>query len=119
MLRAFVAFVVESPSALVHLGPVVAKKQSFLIDIWYFSRSILRDRAMRRRFLAQLLIVILTLLVLGNWPLSDWVESTRPRFIVWWGGTTFLTVWMLMLAAYDALRVRREILEEDEFEDFS
>ena len=90
------------------------KKQSFLLDIWFFSRAILRDRTTRRRFLAYQLIVVVTLLVLGNWPLSDWVETTQPRFIVWWGGVAFLTVWMLMLAMYDASRVRREILDEED-----
>ncbi|MBK1834234.1 hypothetical protein [Roseibacillus ishigakijimensis] len=95
------------------------KKRSFLVDIWYFSRALLHDRGARRRFLAQLLIVVLTLLVIGNWPLSDWVESTQWRFLIWWGLTFFLTCWMLLLALYDALRVRREILEEeDDFPDF-
>ena len=94
---------------------VVSEKRSFLIDIWYFSRAILRDRQARRRFLAQLLIAVLVLLVLGNWPLRGWVEATKPRFIVWWGGTCFLTIWMLLLATYDALRVRQEILEDDDF----
>jgi len=28
----------------------VSEKRSFLIDIWYFSRAILRDRQARRRF---------------------------------------------------------------------
>lgn len=97
-----------------HLGRVVAKKESFLIDIWFFSKALLHDRPTRRRFLAYLLIVVLTLLILGNWPLSSWVEGTKPRFLVWWGGTTFLTIWMMMLALYDASRVRKEILDEED-----
>lgn len=92
----------------------MAKKQSFLIDVWFYSKALLHDRPTRRRLLAYQLIVVLTLCVLGNWPLSDWVETTKPRFLVWWGGTTFLTVWMLLLAMYDASRVRREILDEED-----
>ncbi|MEM9080235.1 MAG: hypothetical protein AAGC74_06020 [Verrucomicrobiota bacterium] len=91
----------------------VGKKQSFLVDIWYFAQALLRDRGARRRFLAQLLIGILVLLVLGNWPLREWVGETPWRFLVWWGMTAFLTIWMLMLAVYDALRVVREIREEE------
>lgn len=111
---AFVPFVVESEPDLVQLVPVVAKKQSFILDIWFFSKALLHDRGTRRRFLATLLIIVVTLLILGNWPLSSWVEETRPRFVVWWGMTTFLTVWVLLLAMYDAGRVRREILEEED-----
>lgn len=92
----------------------MAKKRSFLVDIWFFSKAILRDRQARRRFLAQLLIVILLLLALGNWPLREWVEGTKPRFIVWWGMTCFLTIWMLLLAMYDALRVRQELFEDED-----
>lgn len=92
----------------------MAKKESFLVDIWFFSRALLRDRTARRRFLAYLVIVVVTLLILGNWPLSSWVEETRPRFVVWWGGTTFLTIWMLLLAMYDASRVRREIMNDED-----
>jgi di/tricarboxylate transporter len=94
----------------------MAKKGGFLIDIWQFAKAILRDRQARRRFLAQLLFVVIMVLVLGNWPLRDWVEETKPRFLVWWGGTAFFTIWMLMLAMYDALRVRKEILEEEDWE---
>lgn len=92
----------------------MAKKQSFLLDIWFFSKALLHDRTTRRRFLAYLLIVVLTLLILGNWPLSSWVEQTKPRFAVWWGGTMFLTVWMFLLALYDASRVRKEIFDEED-----
>ncbi len=97
-----------------HVVDVVAKKRSFLIDIWYFSKAVLHDRPTRRRFVSSLLIVILTLLVLGNWPLSGWVEQTKPRFVIWWGGTTFLTLWVMLLALYDASRVRKELLDEDD-----
>lgn len=94
----------------------MAKKDNALVGIWFFSRALLRDRVMRRRFLAYQLIVVITLLILGNWPLSGWVEGTKPRFVIWWGGITFLTSWMFLLAIYDASRVRRELLEEeDEF----
>ena len=93
---------------------VVAKKQSFVLDIWYFSKALLHDQMMRRRVMAYLLIVVMTLLILGNWPLSSWVEGTKPRFVVWWGMTFLLTIWMFLLALYDAIRVRKEIFEDDD-----
>lgn len=91
------------------------KKQSFLVDVWMFSKALLHDRPSRRRFLAQLLIGILVLLVLGNWPLREWVGETPLRFLAWWGMAAFLTIWMLLLAVYDASRVRREIMEEEDW----
>ena len=92
----------------------MAKKQSFLVDVWFYSKALLHDRPTRRRLLAYQLIVVVTLCVLGNWPLSEWVETTKLRFLVWWSGATFLTIWMLLLAMYDASRVRREILDEED-----
>jgi hypothetical protein len=91
------------------------KKGSVLIDIWEFSKAFLRDRQTRRRFLAQLLFAVLVLMIVGNWPLRDWVEESTARFLLWWGVVAFLTVWMLLLAMYDALRVRKEILEEEDW----
>ncbi len=90
------------------------RKQNVLVDVWCFSKAVLRDRNARRRFLAQLVIVVLTLFILGNWPLRDWVDASKIRFITWWGMTGFITIWMMLLALYDALRIRRELLEEEE-----
>lgn len=92
----------------------MVKKQKPLFELWGLSKAALHDRPIRRRFLAYLLITVLTLLVLGNWPLRSWVEDSQIRFLVWWGGTGFLTIWMLMLAMYDASRVRKEIMEEED-----
>lgn len=92
----------------------MAKKQSFLVEIWFFAKALLRDRTARRRFIAQILMVIMLLLVLGNWPLRDWVGGTPIRFVIWWGATFFLTIWMMLLALYDASRLRSEILNEED-----
>lgn len=94
----------------------MAKKRSFLLDIWFFAKALLRDRQARRRFMAQLLMVVMILLVLGNWPLREWVGGTPIRFVIWWGATFFLTIWMMLLAVYDAGRIRNEIFREDDEE---
>lgn len=92
----------------------MAKKHGVVVSSWFFAKALLRDRSARRRLMAQLLFVTMILLVLGNWPLRDWVGASLLRFVTWWGATFFLTIWIMLLAIYDVGRIQREILEDEE-----
>ena len=70
--------------------------------------GILHDRTQRRKFVIQLIILLLSMVIIGHWPLSAWLADGLLRFIIWWGFVAFLTVWILLFAIYDALRVVRE-----------
>lgn len=76
------------------------------------SRLLLRDRGWRRRFMLWQLVVLLLALVLGTWPLDEWLRGEIIRFLLWWAGVVFLLVWLSLMAIYDLSRIRAEALEE-------
>lgn len=70
--------------------------------------GILHDRTQRRKFVLQLLVLLLGLVVIGFWPMASWLGGNVWRFLIWWGFVAFLTVWIVLFAIYDMLRVVRE-----------
>ena len=76
------------------------------------AKAILHDRTQRRKFLFQLTLFLLALVIVGYWPLSGWLASSLWLFLLWWAGVAFLTLWILLFAFYDMLRVVQE--ERDE-----
>lgn len=68
----------------------------------------LTDRSRRRKLISGMLIGILTLFVLGAWPLAQLLGSSLWFMLIWWGGSTLLCLFLVMLALYDALSVVKE-----------
>ncbi len=83
---------------------------------WHTSKAlaagILHDRPARRAVMARLLIAVLAILALGNWPLSAWLGASLWCFVIWWGVCAALTGFLLLMALYDALAVIREEREQ-------
>jgi MFS family permease len=76
------------------------------------ARAILRDRAARRRVLAQMLLVALGLMAIGLWVIGGWLQESVLRFALWWGACAVITVVVMLFALYDALAVVREEREK-------
>lgn len=74
------------------------------------ARAILQDRTMRRRVINRFLLLLLIVFSLGLWGIDGWLQEKGHlwRFLLYWGGCGALTVFLLILAIYDALAVIRE-----------
>ena len=72
------------------------------------AREILRDRAQRRRILANLLLLALGLMATGLWLLDHWLSANPWRFLLWWGACAAITSVTMLFALYDCLAVIRE-----------
>jgi len=65
----------------------------------------LANRKRRRKFISGLLVLIIGIFALGNWPLEAWIERSLWRMLFWWGGCAFLCLLLVLFAAFDALAV--------------
>lgn len=72
------------------------------------ARMILHSREMRRKVLFQLVMVLLLLVVLGAWPLADWLSGSIWLFLLWWGISMVYGLMVILLAVYDMLAVVKE-----------
>jgi peptidoglycan biosynthesis protein MviN/MurJ (putative lipid II flippase) len=72
------------------------------------ARGILRDRATRRKWLSQCLMLALGLMAVGLWLINGWLQQSVLRFALWWGAVGLITVFVMLFALYDALAVFRE-----------
>lgn len=75
---------------------------------------ILHTRKIRRKVLFQLVLVLLVLVCLGAWPLSNWLGSNVWLFLIWWGASMLYGLMVILLAIYDMLAVVKE--ERDKME---
>ena len=80
--------------------------------IFQISRGILRDQAMRRRFLFGIMLAALALVGLGVAGLDAWLAGHPLVFLLYWGACFWLTFSAILLALYDMLLIRREASEE-------
>lgn len=86
------------------------------------SRGILRDRGLRRRFIANLLFVTLGWLAVGLWVIDGWLGQGVWRFVVWWAFCGVLAVVAVLFTIYDALavvgeereRMKKALLEDED-----
>ncbi len=65
---------------------------------------------MRRRVINRILALLLIIFALGLWGIDGWLQEKGHvwRFLLYWAGCGALTVFILILAIYDALAVIRE-----------
>jgi hypothetical protein len=68
----------------------------------------LADRKKRRKLISGLLLLIVGVFVVGNWPMKSWVDASLWRLLFWWGGCTLLCLLLVLFAVFDALAVIRE-----------
>jgi hypothetical protein len=85
-------------------------------DDWQASkglaRGILHDRALRRKAIARVLALLLAVFAIGLWVIPEWLQGNLWRFVLWWGGCGLLSVFLVVFAFYDLLRVIREERED-------
>lgn len=72
------------------------------------SRGILHTRALRRKFILQILIVLIVLFTLGVFVISDWLDANWNIFVIYWGVVFIITIFLMAMALYDALRALKE-----------
>ena len=77
------------------------------------ARAMLGDRRQRRLWLARFLILALAMIVLGMWVIGGWLEQHALFFALWWGACALITLWLMLLALFDALMVIREERKRD------
>lgn len=71
------------------------------------ARSILHDRPARRRVMGRSVVLLLGMFAIGLWGIDGWLQDLW-RFIAWWGFCGLLTIFVMLLALYDMMRVIRE-----------
>jgi len=84
------------------------KKASWAMVCVGLARMILQSREMRRKVLFQLVIVLLIIVVLGAWPLANWLSGSVWLFLIWWGISMLYGLMIILLAVYDMAAVVKE-----------
>ena len=69
-------------------------------------RMWLRNRRLRRKLMAAVLILLLVAIALGTWVIDGWLSSSIARFGIFWGVVTLYTLLLLLLTVYDMLRAK-------------
>lgn len=78
------------------------------------AKALLRDSPWRRKTLTRLVLANLTAIVLGLLVIDHWLAASMAGFVLWWGAVALATVFMLMLALYDALAIAATAKRGDE-----
>jgi bacteriorhodopsin len=68
----------------------------------------LQVRETRRKLIIYVIVALLVMFALGNWPLSGWLEDSPVRFLFYWLGCAFVALFLFLLGLYDFLAVIRE-----------
>ena len=76
------------------------------------ARGILHDRALRRRLMGRLLLLLIAVFAIGLWAIDGWLRADIWRFFLWWAGCGVLAVFVVMFAVYDVFAVLREEREK-------
>ena len=84
------------------------KKASWAVVCAGLARMILQSREMRRKVLFQLVLVLLVIVTLGAWPLSNWLAQSVWLFLAWWGACMLYGILVILLAIYDMAAVVKE-----------
>lgn len=88
-----------------------------LMGDWQRNKSIaaaiLSSRVERRKAMAYLLALIMTVFAIGLWGIDDWLSTRLIAFALWWGGCGILTIFLMLFAAFDLLKTIREEKDKD------
>ena len=84
------------------------KHNSFVNTCLILAKGILHDRTLRRKMMTQLVIFLLVVIVIGSWVIDDWLRSETFRFVVFWGVVCLYTLFIMLMAFYDMLKVMRD-----------
>jgi hypothetical protein len=72
------------------------------------AKSILHDRAARRKAMGRSVALLLAVFAIGLWGIDEWLAANLWRFIIWWTVCGFLAIFVVLFALYDVMRVIRE-----------
>ncbi len=72
------------------------------------AKGILHDRELRRKMMTQLVIFLLVLVGIGTWVIDDWLKGGVVRFSIFWCLVGFYTLFIVLMAFYDMLKVMKD-----------
>lgn len=86
---------------------------SFITMCTTVARGILHERALRRKMMMQLGIVLICLTAAGLYWIDSWLAMSPWRFAIFWLAVLAYTSLLLLFCLYDMLRVIREEHDEE------
>ena len=78
------------------------------------AQAVLNDRRMRRKVLGGFATTMLVMFAVGLWGIDEWLEKSALRFGIYWLLCGGLTIFVMIFAIFDALKVIKEERERDE-----
>ncbi len=57
--------------------------------------------------MTQMLIFLLVIVAIGSWVVDDWLRDEVIRFVIFWGLISLYTLFIMLMAFYDMLKVMR------------
>ncbi len=84
------------------------KKMSWFSFALMAARTLLQFRETRRKIILYIIVALLAVFALGTWPLASWLEEIPMRFLFYWAGCAFLSIFLFLLGLYDFLRIIKE-----------
>ena len=57
--------------------------------------------------MTQLVLFLLVLVAVGTWLIDDWLSDGVIRFVIFWGVVCMYTLFIILMAVYDMLKVVR------------
>ena len=83
------------------------KKNGYIDTCLMLAKGILHDRSLRRKMMTQMLIFLLVIVAIGSWVVDDWLRDGVIRFVIFWGLISLYTLFIMLMAFYDMLKVMR------------
>jgi hypothetical protein len=83
------------------------KKNGYISTCLMLAKGILYDRSLRRKMMTQLVIFLLVIVAIGSWVIDDWLRDGVIRFVIFWGLVSLYTLFIMLMAFYDMLKVMR------------
>jgi hypothetical protein len=84
------------------------KHNGFVNTCLMLAKGILHDRELRRKMMTQLVIFLLVIVTIGSWVIDDWLRDGVHRFVIFWGLICLYTLFIMLMAFYDMLKVMRD-----------